>query len=99
MKKYMYIDCCERDIGTPEFFDDFDEAKIYLFKKWCEFCRYIDTDNWDVEVEDMDELEEILEGFVQEEIIDDQNDYNYTDAWCEIFGSNNWDGKIIEVEI
>ena len=56
MKKYMYIDCCERDIGTPEFFDDFDEAKIYLFKKWCEFCRYIDTDNWDVEVEDMDEL-------------------------------------------
>ena len=47
----------------------------------------------------MDELGEILEGFTQEGIIDDQNDYNYTVAWCEMFGSHDWDGKIIEIEI
>ena len=99
MKKYMVIDCCEREIGEPEFFNDFDEAKIYLFKEWCEYCRYVDTDNWEVDVSDMDELEEILEGFVQEEIIDDENDYNFTDAWCETSNHDNWDGKIIEVEI
>ena len=34
MKKYMVIDCCEREIGEPEFFDTMLKAQIRMFEKF-----------------------------------------------------------------
>lgn len=98
MKKYMVIDCCERNIGEPEFFESFLKAKIYLFKLFCSACKNIDISKWEIEIHDEKELEETLESLANEELLDFENDYNYSEAWCETANHNNWDGKIIEVE-
>ena len=34
MKKYIVIDCCEREIGEPEFFDTMLKAQIRMFEKF-----------------------------------------------------------------
>lgn len=97
MKKYMVIDCCEREIGEPEFFDTLIKAQIRLFELFCDACRHIDEKVWELEIHDQDELEEAIE-FLSD-ILDDENNFNDTCAWAETYNHDNWDGKIIEVEI
>ena len=99
MKKYMVIDCCEREIGEPKFFDTLIKAQIRLFELFCDACKYVDEKVWELEIHDKDELEDAIESLANADIFDDENDYNYTEAWCETSNHDNWDGKIIEVEI
>ena len=99
MKKYMVIDCCEREIGEPKFFDELVKAQICLLKLFCNACKYVDEKVWELEIHDQDELEEAVESLANADVFDDENDYNYTYAWCETSNHDNWDGKIIEVEI
>lgn len=98
MKKYMVIDVCERNIGKPEFFDSELKAQIHLFKKFCEACKNIDNSKWEIEIHDQYELEDTIEALANEELLDYENDFNDTSAWCETTNHDNWDGKIIEVE-
>lgn len=98
MKKYMVITCLRRNINEPEFFDSFLKAQIYLFKMFCDACRYIDTSKWEIEIHDEKELEETLDSLANEELLDFANDYNYTEAWCETANHDDWDGKIFEIE-
>lgn len=97
MKKYMVIDCCEREIGEPEFFDTLIKAQIRLFKLFCDACRYIDTKVWEPNIRDKYELEDTIESI--SDILDNENNFNDTCAWAETYNHDNWDGKIIEVEI
>ena len=97
MKKYMVIDCCEREIGEPKFFDELIKAQIHLLKLFCDACKYVDEKVWELEIHDQDELEEAIE-FLSD-ILDDENNFNDTCAWAETYNHDNWDGKIIEVEI
>ena len=97
MKKYMVIDCCEREIGEPEFFDTLIKAQIRLFELFCDACRRIDEKVWEVDIHDKDELEDAIESI--SDILNDENNFNDTCAWAETYNHDNWDGKIIEVEI
>ena len=97
MKKYMVIDCCEREIGEPEFFDTLVKAQICLFELFCDVCRHIDEKVWEVDIHDKDELEDAIESI--SDILDDENNFDDTCAWAETYNHDNWDGKIIEVEI
>lgn len=97
MKKYMVIDCCEREIGEPEFFDTLIKAQIRLFKLFCDACRHIDTKVWEPNIHDKYELEDTIESI--SDILDNENNFNDTCAWAETYNHDNWDGKIIEVEI
>lgn len=97
MKRYMVITVCEREIGGPVFFKSFLKAQIYLFKLFCENCKIIDATKWEVKIHDENELEDTIEALANNELLNDENDYNYTDAWCETANHDNWDGKVIEV--
>lgn len=101
MKKYMLIDCCEREIGEPEFFDTMLKAKICMFKRFFEACKYMDENSYDYEfeinsTEDLDKVKDVL---IKEDILDDENNLNDTCACAETSNHDNWDAKIIEVEI
>ena len=100
MKKYMVIDCCEREIGEPEFFSSLNKAQIHLFNLFIEACRHIDVDDYNkYMVNTIEELEKAVESLVECDILDDENNFNDTCAWAETYNHDNWDGKIIEVEI
>lgn len=97
MKKYMVIDCCEREIGEPEFFDTLIKAQIRLFELFCDACRHIYEKVWEVDIHDKYELEDAIESI--SDILDDENNFDDTSAWAETYNHDNWDGKIIEVKI
>ncbi len=100
MKKYMVIDCCEREIGEPKFFNSLEKAQIHLFNLFIEACRYIDADDYNkYVVNTTEELEKAIESLVEDDILDDENNFDDTCAWAETYNHDNWDGKIIEVEI
>lgn len=100
MKKYMVIDCCGREIGEPKFFDELIKAQIHLFELFIEACRSLDVDDYNFyNISTKDELEEAIESLVEDDILDDENNFDDTSAWAETSNHDNWDGKIIEVEI
>ena len=100
MKKYMVIDCCEREIGEPEFFDTLIKAQIRLFELFIEACRNLNVDDYNFyNISTEDELEEAIESLIEDDILDDENNFDDTSAWAETYNHDNWDGKIIEVEI
>ena len=100
MKKYMLIDCCEREIGEPEFFDTMEKAQIHLFNLFLEACRHLDVDDYNrYVVTTKEELEKAIDSLIDDDILDDENNFNDTCAWAETTNHDNWDGKIIEVEI
>lgn len=100
MKKYMVIDCCEREIGEPEFFDTLVKAQIHLFNLFLEACRHLDVDDYNrYVVTTKEELEKAIDSLIDDDILDDENNFNDTCAWAETTNHDNWDGKIIEVEI
>lgn len=99
MRKYMVIDCCEREIGGPEFFDTVEKAQIRLFELFFENCHLIDKSKWELEIHDIDELRDVVEALQNEGLLDDENDYNYDSAWCTTVCHNNWDGKVIEINL
>lgn len=100
MKKYMVIDCCEREIGEPKFFNTLIKAQIHLFELFIEACKNIDVDDYNFyNISTEDELEEAVESLAEDDILDDENNFDDTSAWAETYNHDNWDGKIIEVEI
>lgn len=100
MKKYMVIDVYEREIGEPQFFDTLVKAQIHLFELFVEACRHFDVDDYNFyHISTKEELEEAIEALVNDDILDDENNFTDTSAWAETLNHDNWDGKIIEVEI
>ena len=101
MKKFMVIDCCEREIGEPEFFDTMEKAQIHLFELFIEACRCIDVDNYNFcNISTMDELEEAIESLVDDDILDDENNVNIESlsAYGTTLNHDNWDAKIFEID-
>lgn len=100
MKKYMVIDVCEREISEPKFFDSLEKARIHLFELFIEACRHLDVDDYNsLNVTTMDELVDAIEALINDDVLDDENNFYDMSAWAETSNHDNWDGKIIEVEI
>lgn len=101
MKKYMVIDCCEREIGEPEFFDTMLKARIRMFEMFFEACKHVDENSHDYEFEinSEEDLDKVLDVLIKEDILDDENNLNGDCAWAETSNHDNWDAKIFEIEI
>jgi len=97
----MVIDCYEREIGEPEFFDTMLKAQICMIEKFFEACRHIDENSYDYEFEinSMEDLDKVIDALTKEDLLDDENNFSENCAWAETYNHDNWDCKIIEVEI
>ena len=99
MKKYMYIDVCEREIYGPEFFDAKEEAIYHMVN---DFLVVKDiTSDIIPDVVDETTLEEALSILNEKEYFDDENsiDIESLSAYGTTMNHDNWDAKIFEVEI
>lgn len=99
MKKYMYIDVCEREINEPTFFDKKEAAIYHMVNDFC-IIRAIADDIVPVVVDD-ETLEEALSILEELELMDDENmvDIESLLAYGTTLNHDNWDCKIFEVEI
>ena len=99
MKKYMYIDVCEREIYEPTFFDK-KEAAIYHMVNDFLLVKDITSDIVP-DVVDETTLEKALSILNEKEYLDDENMVNIESllAYGTTLNHDNWDAKIIEVEI
>lgn len=96
MRKYMVIDTCEREIGEPEFFNSLEKAQIRLFNMFCIACGHIKEV---VIVSNKEEMETQLALLVKYGVLDDENNLTDMSAWATTSNHDNWDGKIIEVNL
>lgn len=99
MKKFMYIDVCEREINEPEFFDTKEEAIYYMVN---DFLIVKDiTSDIVPDVVDETTLKEALSILNEKEYLDDENSVDIESllAYGTTLNHDNWDAKIIEVEI
>ena len=99
MKKYMYIDVCEREINEPTFFDKKEAAIYHMVEDFCTI-RDIDLDIVPLVIDEktLDEALSILEEL---ELVNDENSVDIESllAYGTTLNHDNWDAKIIEVEI
>lgn len=99
MKKYMYIDVCEREINEPTFFDKKEAAIYHMVNDFC-IIRAIADDIVPVVIDEKT-LEEALSILEENELMDDENmvDIESLLAYGATLNHDNWDAKIFEVEI
>ena len=99
MKKFMYIDVCEREINEPTFFDK-KEVAIYHMVNGFLLVKDITSDIVPDVVDEIT-LEEALSFLNEKEYLDDENmvDIESLLAYGTTLNHDNWDAKIIEVEI
>lgn len=99
MKKYMYIDTCEREINEPTFFDKKEAAIYHMVNDFCT-VRDISIDIVPLVIDEktLDEALSILEEL---ELMNDENSVDIESllAYGTTLNHDNWDAKIIEVEI
>ena len=99
MKKFMYIDVCEREINEPTFFDK-KEAAIYHMVNGFLLVKDITSDIIP-DVVDETTLGEALSILNEKEYFDDENsiDIESLSAYGTTMNHDNWDAKIFEIEI
>lgn len=99
MKKYMYIDTCEREINEPTFFDKKEKAIYHMVNDFCT-VRDIGIDIVPLVINEKT-LKEALSILEENELMDDENmvDIESLLAYGTTLNHDNWDAKIIEVEI
>lgn len=99
MKKFMYIDTCERKINEPTFFDTKEKAIYYMVN---DFCVVRDISSSIVpDIVDEETLKNALAIFEKNNLVDDENnvDIENLQAWGETYNHDNWDAEIFEVEV
>ena len=99
MKKYMYIDVCEREIYKPTFFDKKEAAIYHMVNDFCT-VRDIGIDIVPLVI-DKKTLEEALSILEKNALMDDENmvDIESLLAYGTTLNHDNWDAKIFEIEI
>ena len=99
MKKYMYIDVCEREIYKPTFFDKKEKAVYHMVNDFCT-VRGIGIDIVPLVI-DKKTLEEALSILEKNALMDDENmvDIESLLAYGTTLNHDNWDAKIFEIEI
>lgn len=99
MKKYMYIDVCEREINEPTFFDKKEAAIYHMINDFCTI-RAIADDIVPVVIDEKT-LKEALSILEKNELMDDENmvDIENLLAYGTTLNHDNWDAKIFEIEI
>ena len=77
------------------------KAQIRMLEKFFEACKYVDENSYDYEFEinSTDDLDKVVDVLNKEDILDDENNLSENCAWAETSNHDNWDCKIIEVEI
>lgn len=98
MKKYMYIDTCEREINEPIFFDTKEKAVCYMVNDFCAVRDISDDVLPFVIVEET--LKAALSILEENELIDDENgvDIENLMAYSTTSNHDNWDAKIFEID-
>lgn len=98
MKKFMYIDTCEREINEPTFFDTKEEAIYYMVKDFC-IVRNIFSDVVP-DVVDEKTLADALSILEEKELVDDENniDIENLTAYGTTMNHDDWDAKIFEID-
>lgn len=98
MKKFMYIDTCEREISEPEFFDTKEEAIYYMVNDFC-IVRDIFSDVVP-DVVDEKTLADALSILKEKELVDDENniDIENLTAYGTTMNHGDWDAKIFEID-
>ena len=99
MKKYMYIDTCEREINEPTFFDKKEAAIYHMVNDFCTIRDIaLDIVPLVIDEETLDEALSILEEL---ELMNDENrvDIESLSACGIMLNHDNWDAKIFEIEI
>lgn len=99
MKKYMYIDVCEREIYKPTFFDKKEKAIYHMVNDFCT-VRDIGIDIVPLVIDEKT-LKEALSILKENELMDDENmvDIESLLAYGTTRNHDNWDAKIIKVII
>lgn len=99
MKKYMYIDVCEREIYKPTFFDKKEKAIYHMVNDFCT-VRDIGIDIVPLVIDEKT-LKEALSILKENELMDDENmvDIENLLAYGTTQNHDNWDAKIIKVII
>lgn len=99
MKKYMYVDVCEREIYKPTFFDKKEQAIYHMVN---DFLVVKDIAS-DIVPDVVDEttLKEALSILNEKEYLDDENSVDIENllAYGTTLNHDNWDAKIFEIEI
>lgn len=99
MKKYMYVDVCEREIYEPTFFDKKEQAIYHMVN---DFLVVKDIAS-DIVPDVVDEttLKEALSILNEKEYLDDENSVDIENllAYGTTLNHDNWDAKIFEIEI
>lgn len=98
MKKFMYIDTCEREINEPTFFDTKEKAIYHMVNDFCT-VRDIDLDIVPLVIDD-ETLEEALSILEELELMNDENSIDVENllAYGTTLNHDNWDAKIFEVD-
>ena len=99
MKKYMYIDVCEREIYKPTFFDKKEKAIYHMVNDFCT-VRDIGIDIVPLVIDEKT-LKEALSILEENKLMDDENmvDIESLLAYGTTRNHDNWDAKIIKVII
>lgn len=99
MKKYMYIDVCEREINEPTFFDKKEAAIYHMVNDFC-VVRGIGIDIVPLVVNE-GTLEKALSILKELELMNDENSVDIESllAYGTTLNHDNWDCKIFEIEI
>lgn len=98
MKKYMYIDVCEREINEPTFFDKKEAAIYHMVNDFCT-VRDIGIDIVPLVIDEKT-LEEALSILEKNELVDDENniDIENLTAYGTTMNHGDWDAKIFEID-
>lgn len=99
MKKYMYIDVCEREINEPTFFDKKEAAIYHMVNDFC-VVRGIGIDIVPLVVNE-GTLEKALSILKELELMNDENSVDIENllAYGTTLNHDDWDAKIFEIEI
>ena len=97
---YLYCETIEREILTPQVFNNIDLAKSQLFWDFLE-CTGVD-DNEIIALVKKGKFEEAYQYLQDNDLIDDENDINLDDnnlsAYCETRNHDNWDARVFKLE-
>ena len=95
MKKYIYIQCFEREICTPEIFDTHEQAMLAMHK---DFLENLDESDIEYELEnegvDLRNITKCLLSWIG------CGDFDFAPDIAWVNGrQGNWDARICEIEV
>ena len=93
MKKYIYLQCTERELNDPQIFESIEAARMAMRK---DFLEIIGEDTVEI-VKDEENID--LKDSETYYVNDTEFGIQKYDSWVSNTNFGNWDSKICEIEI